>query len=102
MSECTSLEDFRKKQKNNLHMEGIGKDTTIYIPCPYCAEPEFIVTKMTESGPKWLAGAVCASCGRGMQSLVITDLNGGRKLEFVQIVGSAPPDWMAVKPRRVG
>lgn len=93
MSECTGFEEYKRKFTANQKIDGFGLGILIHVPCPFCAEPDFLVHKLHEAERAYRDGAVCKHCGRGLRGLFNYDASGV-SFEFVQTVGVAPPDWL--------
>jgi hypothetical protein len=99
MSECTSMGDYRSKFFANQKLSGFGLDTTMHIPCAFCAEPDWLVHRIIDAEKAYDAGAVCKHCGRGARGIITH--NGGVSVEFVQISGPDAPSWLVPTMRRV-
>jgi len=92
-------EEYELKFQQNYHLSGYGLDTTAHMPCPFCAEPDFMVYKIMEIQEEMRKEHICKACGRGTIG-VITPVAGGAKMEIVQTQGDDPPDYVG-KMRRV-
>jgi hypothetical protein len=99
MSEPASQDDYDHKFHANRRVEGYGFETTTRMPCPFCAEPDFMVFRTLEGEAAMSKGAVCRHCGRGARALV-THEGGYTQFEFVQTAGPDAPAWMTPKMRR--
>lgn len=93
MSDCTSREEYEAKFFSNQKLSGIGAETTCHVPCPFCAEPDFLVHRVLETEAAYTAGAVCKQCGRGAKAIFKND-RGGIQFTMVQTVGEDGPAWM--------
>jgi hypothetical protein len=97
----TSAEEYRKKFDDNQHMSGQFLETTMHMPCPFCAAPEFWVFKILEIERVLGADMKCNECHRGARALFKRD-RGGVSFEIVQVSGSAQPEWLEPKMRWFG
>jgi hypothetical protein len=86
-------QEYEKRFSDNQQITGRGLDTTMHMPCPFCAAPEFWVYKIMEMQKVVREGAVCKECGRGMKAIEIK-VNGGFGLEFIQTQGDPPPPYV--------
>ena len=100
MSECTSMADYRAKFFGNQKLSGFGIDTTMHIPCAFCAEPDWLVHRIIDAEQAYEGGAVCKHCGRGARA-IITRNRGSVSCEFVQTSGEDAPSWLMPMMRRV-
>jgi hypothetical protein len=91
---------YEEKSHRNSTLSGFGFETEVHVPCPFCAEPDFIVHPITDPETAYARGAVCGSCGRGMRALV-TRSKAGVSFELVQTAGDDPPAWLVPALRRV-
>ncbi len=68
MSECASEGEFNEKWERNSRIVGAGMEATEHAPCPFCAEPDFMVHLITDTGEAYAqGGAVCRHCRRGLR-----------------------------------
>jgi hypothetical protein len=100
MSECTSQEEFDAKHDKNAGMSGSGNEATIYSPCPFCAEPDFLVYRFADAVEAFARGAVCKYCGRGIRRILNAEPIGWTT-EFVQTCGPDAPSWQRPIRREV-
>ena len=94
MSECKSIGEYELKYQRNSVIAGSGRSTTLRVPCPFCAEPDFFVHSIFGAREAFSAGAVCDHCGRGCRAVYTDDGVGGFSFEFIQTVGSDPPSFI--------
>jgi hypothetical protein len=94
MSECTTIKEYEEKYQRHAVITGRGASTRLHIPCPFCAEPEFLVYPIIGTRAAMEAGAVCAHCGRGCRAVFTDDAAGGISFELFQTVGSDPPSFI--------
>lgn len=93
-------EEYERKFVANTKYSGFGMDTTIHMPCPFCAEPEWRVCKILEVEADNQKEAVCKHCGRGSKVIFNKD-SGGFSFEIVQTCGDDAPDYIQPPMRRV-
>lgn len=86
-------EEYEAKYKANTELEGFGLDTTVHMPCPACAEPDFLVYRVLETETALSRGAVCVHCGVGVRAVFTHALNG-TSFEFVQTAGPELPEYL--------
>jgi hypothetical protein len=94
MSECTSLNDYEAKYKRNATITGTGMSTSMHVPCPFCAERDFMIHRIVDTRLAYIAGAICDHCGRGCRALYKDTGHGGMSMEFVQTTGIDPPSFV--------
>jgi len=93
MADPATREDYDRLAKANQRIEGFGLDTTMHLPCPFCAAPDFMVYKVLEVQQRLEAGAGCRSCGRSLRAQFKPD-QPGTVFEFVQTGGPDAPDYL--------
>jgi hypothetical protein len=101
MPQPTSKEDYEARFHENQKMTGRFFETTMHMPCPFCAAPEFMVYKILEVTEIIAQEHICSECRRGCRA-IITRETGGISFEFVQTQGDPPPEWvpaMRVEPK---
>lgn len=86
-------EEYEKKFADNQKFSGRGVETTIHMPCPFCAEPDFMIYRVIEVNDFLAHEAVCKHCGRGMKGIVEKG-ESGVNVEFVQTCGDPAPDFL--------
>jgi len=95
MTEAEYLERFAAAYR----MSGAGFETTMHVPCPFCAAPDNITYKVLEVAAALSDGATCEECGRSWRA--IATLQGGNvRFEVVQTGGDDGPDFLP-RMRRV-
>jgi hypothetical protein len=87
--EPKSKEEYEQRFKSNSKITGYGMDTTVHVPCPFCAAPNFMSYKITEVEDVLGNGSVCGECNRGSRGIVLK-IKGGTTIELVQTSG---PDF---------
>lgn len=93
-----SREEYEKKYAANERLEGTGAETTVHMPCPFCAEPDFAVEKLIGFAEALGTEHVCKHCNRGAKTLVKEKGNVTSLLMF-QTRGDPPPPYMSWMPR---
>ena len=99
--ECTSWDDFNTRFAAAQHIEGFGMDTTMHVPCAFCAAPDFMIYPLLELQTITSRIHICKACGRAGKFLYQPLPQGGTQMELVQTGGPNPPAWMTPAPRRV-
>ncbi len=86
--------EFFAKATANMRVSGFGiAETTVHIPCPFCAEPDFMVSRVMESREPFSAGATCKHCGRSARFPVESDSDSTRT--WLEVTDDGPhPDEM--------
>jgi hypothetical protein len=90
-------EEYEAKYHANTRMSGFGLDTTIHMPCPFCAEPDFLSYRSLETHEALAKETVCTKCGRGMRNLIVrTEHAGSVTVGFapVQTRGDDPAPYL--------
>jgi hypothetical protein len=90
----TSKDEYDQRFYKNHLVSGSGLNTTVHMPCPFCAAPDWSVFPVLETeevmkGP----GATCKECGRSAK-FVFTQTANSKSFELVQTGGDAPPSWL--------
>lgn len=88
--------EYDANMQKNLRTGGEGFDTTMFVPCPFCAAPGWKIFKIVDSQNELPKESVCEFCKRGAKSIVA---EGGKSIEVVQTSGPAQPEWLP--PMRV-
>jgi hypothetical protein len=99
MSEPATKAEYEAKYAANTAITGYGLEVLVHAPCPFCAEPEFLVHKVLEVSEALGNGAVCKHCHRGMRGIVTVSASG-TVIGFVQTAGPDPAPWIQM-PREV-
>jgi hypothetical protein len=92
------LEAFNKKFNENTKYSGRYLETTLHMPCPFCAEPDFLVYKIIDVNEALTAGAVCKHCHRGLKGIFNRSANG-LSMQLYQTEGDDPPAFLPAPPR---
>lgn len=99
MTHPTNHDEYLQRFSLNQRMSSFGLNTTMHMPCPFCAAPDFLVYRVVEVQEAMGKGAVCKECGRGAKAVFIGH-KGGISFEIVQTSGPDQPDWLEPKMRR--
>lgn len=87
-SEPATRDEYLARFAANQKVSGFGAETTQHFPCPFCAAPDWLVSRILEVETKIQQDTRCAECGRSAKALVQKDLvHGGTRIELVQISG---------------
>lgn len=88
-----SFGDYSRKQKNNERIFGFGLSTSISMPCPGCAEPDFLKTRVLDVQEALAGGAKCEKCGRSFRAKFVRT-PAFVEFEIVQTSGPALPPYL--------
>lgn len=93
INEPDSLDEYNTRYQENILIEEYGVDgIRTHVPCPFCAEPDWLVHGLLDVEEKYRKGAVCRRCHRG--AIVLTKKeNNVTTLHFVQTEGPDIPAW---------
>lgn len=90
-----SKAEYDRLYNRRTKYTGRGVETAVSFPCPFCCEPDWLVTRVLESRDAMSKGAVCKACGRGCRAIVQGEaLRGSLQFEFVQTCGDDPPSYL--------
>jgi hypothetical protein len=93
-------EEYDAKYTANTKITGGGLDTAMHMPCPGCAEPDWLIIKvLVDMKEKMAAGAECTHCHRSFRG-IYEESPSSTKMELVQTGGDDIPDFLP-KIRRV-
>jgi hypothetical protein len=94
LPEATGIDAFNAKFCANQKITGSGiGNVMVHMPCPFCAEPDFVVYEVLTVQTAMGEGAVCKSCQRGAKA-VFTRHASGISFEIVQTVGPDAPSFL--------
>ncbi len=96
MSEPKSMAEYLTRFQQAERVSGYGLDTTIHVPCPFCAAPDWMVYKIMEVEIAGETGATCKECKRSARMPVRTE-RGAKIIQLVQTGGPKQPDWLEPK-----
>jgi hypothetical protein len=100
MAEPGNMDEYTARFHQNQRIEGYGLDTTMVMPCPFCAAPDFMRWKILEVESAMHRGGTCKECGRSTKA-IFQRSPSGVQFEIVQTGGPDQPEWLAPKMRRV-
>lgn len=96
-----TAEEYVEKHSRNENVTGYGLDTTIHLPCPFCAESDFVIAPIMQVQQALENENVCNKCGRGLKiSYEFDESTSTLKMEPLQTCGSEPAPYLP-KFRRV-
>lgn len=96
----SNMEQYLKRFDGNQKITGTGLDTTVTMPCPFCAAADFVSYRVIDVEQVMSRGAICRECGRGARAISHRRA-GGASIEVVQTCGPEQPEWLSPKIRRV-
>ena len=85
---------FTKKYEKNTRYSGQGLELKIHMPCPFCAEPDFVNFKLLEMREKMIRPHECQACGRAMK-LRYEGNPSQLLITMIQTKGAPPPDFLS-------
>lgn len=100
MSDLRNLAEFERRYALTLSFDGLGVDTKIHCPCPFCAHADFWIYRLIDLHDALSRRAFCVNCGRAAR-VIFTFENGEQRAEIVQTSGPDQPEWLQPKMRRV-
>ncbi len=95
-------EEWEHLFHENQRISGTGLNTTMHMPCPFCAAKDFAVYKIIDTEDALIEGAVCNACNRGAAIEFSVNMPSNKQFEMVQISGPDQPSWLVPKMRRRG
>jgi hypothetical protein len=99
MADPATREEYEKRFQQNHRVTGFGIDTTVTFPCPFCAAPGWMTSRVLDVEEKIAANRECTECKRGSKGIVTRTANS-MTTEFVQTSGPDHPDYLP-RMRRV-
>lgn len=99
MADPATLDEYHRLYHERTRYEGLGLETAMVTPCPFCCAPDHLRVMVIHSEAAFEKGAECKECGRAWRAIV--DRSGG-SIAF-EIVQTAGPDHAPYLPpmRRV-
>jgi hypothetical protein len=92
--EPKSLEEFDRRFAANTRFEGSGMETTMCLPCPFCAAADFVKFALLDMSEIVKLEQVCKECDRGCQLEMKAIAHGGVRWEFVLTQGEDIPEFL--------
>jgi transposase-like protein len=98
MAEPKDMQEYTERFAANQKITGFGVNVTMHMPCPFCAEPDFMVYKIIETEDA--TGGTCKACNRTL--LIEHEVVGPtRTIRMYQTGGPPQPEWLNPKmPQR--
>lgn len=101
MAEPTSHAEYLARFFKNQRVSGQGIDgTTMHLPCPFCAAPDFMVSRVVETSEAIEKGGECKECGRSAKGIV-QRAPGSVSFALYQTGGPDQPEWLEPKMPRL-
>ncbi len=100
MGEPKSMAEYAERFHANQTITGFGLETTMHLPCPFCAAPDFMVYRVIDAESAMVEGATCSECKRGAAIEFSVNTPSNKQFELVQTSGDPQPDWLEPKMRR--
>lgn len=103
MSEAPkTYDEYLGRTHKNTVISGMGLDVATEYPCPFCAAPHWVKSKLMETEKVLAQPHKCEECGRSAKFIFKQEDSGATTMfELVQTGGDDLPDYFQVKPRRV-
>lgn len=87
-------DEYDKKFYANQKISGQGiGNVFVHMPCPFCAEEDFVVYEVLQVEKALAKPIVCKHCQRGAKTVFTRD-SSGVSFEIVQTSGEDPPDFL--------
>jgi hypothetical protein len=93
MADQKDLETYNRLIKEGQYLSGEGMETTMHMPCYFCAEPDFIEWKIVSMEETAAEARSCKACGRSAKMIFDRNANGV-SFEIVQTGGPDPADYL--------
>lgn len=100
MAEPKNFKDYVERFYSNQKYSGFGLDTTIHMPCPFCAAEDFIVSTIIKIEIKMRLNNVCKECSRGMR-IIFKRTGCTVNFECFQSSGPDQSEWLTPKMPRI-
>lgn len=100
MPEPVDMIEYERLFQQRTSIEGMGLETSISMPCPFCAAPAFMRYRVLEVETAMQAGSTCKACGRSARAIMQRS-SSGVSFEVVQTGGPDQPQWLERQMRRV-
>lgn len=87
------LHEYNSLYMANHRITGFGiEGVTQHFPCPFCADPDWLVVKIMDFGTS-TDPVKCSHCSRTAR-IEATEENGGKRIEIVQTAGDDPAPYL--------
>ena len=100
MGEPKTREEWEKRFAENQKISGFGLATSMHMPCPFCAAPDFLTYRIIDTEEALVDGAVCKECNRGAAIEFSVNTPSNKQFEMVQTSGPDQPVWLDPLMRR--
>lgn len=100
MAHPTSSEEYLARFHASQRIDGFGAGTTVHVPCPFCAAPDFASWKILEVEKGMREPGTCKECKRSCKT-IFHHTTDGVSFEIVQTGGPDQPEWLTPHMRRV-
>jgi hypothetical protein len=97
MSGPTNMAEYFALFEANQRIAGFGFELIMHVPCPFCAAPYFLSSRIVTAQADWSKGGTCKVCARSAKAI----FHGNGKWEIVQTGGPDAPPWLTPKMRRI-
>jgi len=94
MSDPETLEDYNRLFTANTGFHGFGLETEIDMPCPFCAAPHWLRTRVVATERAMKRGATCKECGRSARFVFDIDQPTAKQFHLVQTGGPDIPAYL--------
>lgn len=91
-------EAFEARYRKNERCFGVGIETSLAIPCPFCGAADLYVAKVIEFREISGRDHQCRECRRSSRVVYVV-LAGSTTFEVVQSGGDDPPTWQSTARR---
>lgn len=92
-SQPQNIDEFNAKYNANTRYSGQGFDTKMHMPCPGCAEPDWLSCRIIDVEEAMAAEHACKACGRAFKT-EFRRTSRGVSFEVVQTKGDDLPAFM--------
>ena len=85
-------EEFERLFHQNQNITGFGIETTMHMPCPFCAAADWNVFRVIDSQEALAKRSHCSTCKRTVQGNIVRTPN---EVSFgmTLVEGDDPPSW---------
>jgi hypothetical protein len=96
MAEPKTREEYDTAYRANTKVSGFGLGTSVHYPCPFCAAPDWVVTRILDMEQTFQRPHACSTCSRAAR-LVIKRPAPADAITFhlVQTAGPDPAPYLA-------
>lgn len=91
--DVVTLDEYNKKFESNTRYSGHGFETRLHMPCPGCAEPDWLSYRILEVEDALAKGATCKHCGRGFKAVFEANPHS-KSFRLVQTCGADLPEFL--------